>query len=442
MIQKLCLLRKKEDDILVIFLLEFFKLIGFIVRDVVVDHPDSVKEWKGEYDKAIILNYDLDDVLLKFSTWEQKVKQKISVTIPNLPSDMDSVNKNGKVALLETIIPGIWKDSDEQEQIKQIASAYTESSLFYYLYNKGNLKFVEEYYPLSDEEYNVEQSRQQAFEKTLHAFQKCHDILENNVEQCGSPYYRFARVKLRYKINDMRDIQGSGYLYSTEYMLEQLQTIIKEEPEFIRAYYLYGHICAGERKTLWAAQEYYEKAIRILDESDPENLDRNFLYYQMGRYFEKKRKRIEQAVFCYEQAHACEPKEFRTLFKLAVAAKNEGAYRKAVDICNEIIRIILNGYVMKKLMPKEQIYVYKCFRLMGDTFYIQEQYDLAATCYRNVLSLIRTENEFYEKLHLYAGENYRCFEEVLKACMPKKPILSKLTRCASWYDDASMLPDE
>ena len=51
--------------------------------------------------------------------------------------------------LYERVLKELFKEEEVLGEMKILSKIYEENQLFYYLYNKGNLKFVEEYYPLS-----------------------------------------------------------------------------------------------------------------------------------------------------------------------------------------------------------------------------------------------------------------------------------------------------
>lgn len=217
-------------------------------------------------------------------------------------------------------------------------------------------------------------------------------------------------------------------------MLEQLDTIIREYPDFIRASYLAGHICAADGQHLRKAEQYYKQAIYSMHTLYPDDAEESFLWYRLGRYFEKKRKDLEKAEICYTESYNRDTMWFRVLFKMALFKKRHQREIETIDLCNQIIAAILNGYDMEELTPKKQIYSFKCFRLMGEVFSELGRYDLAERSYLRAIQLSETDNNYYNDL-LSAASGYKCFNEVLYACMPKQPVYRQLIHCAMGMAD-------
>ena len=158
--------------------------------------------------------------------------------------------------------------------------------------------------------------------------------------------------------------------------------------------------------------------------------DAAFLYYQLGRYYEKQRKSLEDAEFCYEKANTLEQDSYRILYKKALMSRRHDNIQEAIVFCEQILDVLGKKYGKDNLSAKQQIYQYKCYRLLGDLHLKSEEYTSAESAYKRALKISETENNFYGKLGK-AG----CFERVFFMCMPKQPLYRELVRCALQYGD-------
>lgn len=434
--QKIGLFREKRDDILAAYIKEFFKLTGFIIRDVIIPE-EEIK--KGKYDFILQITSDFpreedNDITTKDSGTDSsftllKLKRPEKITLDGNSSIWHSF-------LCDQILKKLFPENI-LEELENISAIYTERNLFYFLYNKGNLKYVEEYYPITGAYNNtISDSRHKAFRMTLEVYQKSHDQLESYIQSIKTPSYHsmYMLLKLRYKINDISDLLGRGHIYRTANMLNSLDSLLKSYPDFIRASYLRAHICAADSQYLREAELYYKQAIYSMHTLYSDDADESFLRYQLGRYFEKKRTDIEKAETFYMESYKYDGKWYRILFKIALFKKRHHQEFDTIDLCNQIIVTVLNGYQMKELPPKEQIYIYKCFRLLGDTFSQIRRYDLAEKSYNNAILISEAGCNFYDDLHTIENK-YECFNEVLSACMPKQPIYRRLVHCAMGMSD-------
>ncbi len=405
--QRICLIRSRQDNILAIYIREFFKLSGFIIRDIVEETSDGDLERISE-------------------TYDYVIDRNVYGTSFFIPHESNEY-------LYERVLKELFKEEEVLEEMKILSKIYEENQLFYYLYNKGNLKFVEEYYPLSHTEKESTNRRKEAMEMCLEKYQKAHNETEQYITQCGnggSLYCQYMLIKLRYKINDISKMLGKGRVYRTQNMLKRIDKLLKEEPDFVRGSYLRGHICVADQQYSMEAEGCYIHAIYVMLTKYMNCEDAAFLYYQLGRYYEKQRKSLEDAEFCYEKANTLEQDSYRILYKKALMSRRHDNIQEAIVFCEQILDVLGKKYGKDNLSAKQQIYQYKCYRLLGDLHLKSEEYTSAESAYKRALKISETENNFYGKLGK-AG----CFERVFFMCMPKQPLYRELVRCALQYGD-------
>ena len=173
LIETVRLFRKKEDDIWSVFMLEFFKMIGCITSDYILPVQEGkmcgilAAELMDPCDVTILWNLQspgIEDIV----TQQKKNLKKLNHIIQagetgqneTTISYVQSMGKQGKQLFRyfqnegknifkEQVLKKIWGDDQSAlEKISLLLDAYAENDLFFYWYNKGNLKFVQEYYPL------------------------------------------------------------------------------------------------------------------------------------------------------------------------------------------------------------------------------------------------------------------------------------------------------
>ena len=93
---------------------------------------------------------------------------------------------------------------------------------------------------------------------------------------------------------------------------------------------------------------------------------------------------------------------------------------------------------MESMMPKQQIYAYKCFVLLGDIYNDIEYYDLSTTCYELSIAIANTKSHFHT---LDISGKDKCFKELISLCMPQQPVFLKLINCAAKYNDEQKIQE-
>lgn len=452
MIQTVRIIREKADDIWALYITEFLKFTGCIVSDYVL--PDSVKagiDLEGNYDAELVLNYDETKWNGDYYILDEKQKSYYIENAQNVLNhakrielrerDYDEefmrqeiMENSGDSKILTAVVDAIWNQEKPEikRELKYLVYAYARSNIFFYLYNEGNLKFIQEYYPLKGQEIRKDSNpRWEAYDISFNRFAICNNILAKYAKmilQIESEYFEFARIYIRYKINEMSEYLQERKLFYIEYLLKDIESIKRKNSEFARINYLAANICRTDRKYWCDTTFYYGLVEKNFIQIGFPKKEKYFLYYQWGRFYEKKMENKEEAYKLYSKALECGGNSYRAHYKILRNLKEKGELSTVIDGGNKIIQQILNGYRVEKVLPKQKIYSYKCFVLMGDCYYGLGVYDLALTCYLRAEKISMSETEFYSVLK---KENESCFEENFKTCMPLRQIYYKIIDCAS-----------
>lgn len=460
-IQTICLFRRKEADSWSVFLLEFFKLIGCIVYDCVWSAKDEDEFKKVLYeDYDIIILWDLlPDTEGKLRNWAKDKNSGDKDGTEN--KEIQLIPVNGEVSeenvqrqdfimftsanckcYLKLLIDKIWNGT-ENKDISFLGEAYIRSRLFFYCYNKGNLKFVQEYYPLNGKDGRIAEKRKLACLSIYNQYAECYNDLMKYAEESTdlSYYYKYALVNIRYELNSIRSLGADRTIFYTDQLLKQAERIKRAHPDEIRIHFLVAKICKDDDSYLWEAEFHFLRCINKFFSQYRECRAGDFLYYQFAKYYEKSRKENEKAAEYYQMAKEVNNQSYRAIYKLAKAEEQKKNYLVSNNLANDIIHVVLNGYKIRELMPKQQIYIYKCYVLLGDIFVHTEQYDLAVISYRRALKVAETEVDFFNNLKELTDvkmdaddENWKEseeFERIVKACMPKQPVYLKIISNAS-----------
>lgn len=438
MIETIRLFRKKEQDIWALYIVEFFKFVGCFICDCELREKRVLSlKFDDEYDVNLFFGVSLEDVMLRSNNQEEEYQLKgrnIFVKIPSAPtmqellySESNHTTVSGQ--LLKKFVEQIWDDEAEQAVLLFLSKVYCENNLFFYLYNEGNRKFVQEQHYSLKIRQRLEEALRETAELSFDHFRKGYNSLYQRVQQepeeCLfkiSPYYSYAQIVLMYKLNQKMMTMEEGSVFKLESLLEHAERLMEKTPDFIRINYLVGSICRDKEGYYRRAEHYFIKTLKMLEKKKVNGLSA-FVYYRLGNLEDSIFGRKEIAQICYRNAYHWNDQYYPVMLKIAEMSDSQ----KGIELCNEVIRILMNGYSMEKVMPKQQIYAYEDFKMLGDIFKNYDDYDAAVQCYQNAKKLAGTKSEFYKFFH---EEELQGFYEIVQRSMPTEPILYRLIECA------------
>ena len=441
------LFRRKEDDIWALFIMEFLKLIGCIVFDYElpsnrnVDISKITEEFCDNCDVNILWNFHSDEKGA-IERWKKESGDNTVFiifgegTVPGNKRD-EYFCDEGKQIFLTQIINKVW-GGDTKAVLNRLLDNYVQSDLFFYWYHRGSLKFVQEYYPLDKKDRKIQEKREKVYVETFCICARFYNTLLEEVKDGEEKpyYYQYALVNLQNELNCLEHITTGGHIFEVKSILKEIMQIRKNFPDYIRIEFLEARVSQTDNRFLWDAEVHYLICKEKFKKKYGESRMGDFLYYKLGKYYEKKLKDYKKAEDYYRQAYECNPRAYRALFKIAKAEEQRANYENAVTYANEIIRIVLNGFTMDQLMPRRQIYIYKTFVLLGDTFIHLQHYISAVEAYRRALEVSGTRSCFYQT---ETETFHKKMRSIIKACMPKQPVYLKLISVASKLGNTELI---
>lgn len=453
-IQTIRIFRMKKDDLKALYILEFLKFVGCIVCDRIVKMEEDtiIDDWYAEwedyeevdpydeydkYDVDIILNIEQNTIeKSRYSELNEVVQEGmrqvrrvefLSISDACLSEEITSTGQNS--VLLYQVIRTIWGEKKETpEVLKVLAQKYKGSGLFWYLYVKANFKYIQENFPSKN---NASEARTKAYKAILKSYTICYNELVSNelYTRTFVPYYQYAVILLKHKLNGMKQMVGKQAVFHTEGMLEQVEQLAQKRQDFIRLAYLAGNICIKNPRYLGIVPKYLQVAIDLMEGKYGRIRSLDFLYYQLGRYYEKSMGDIPAAENYYKKANSINPAYYRALYKMVCRVDRENQAELAASYAVPLLQILVNGYELNELMPKQQIYAFKSMCLYGKILFDMEKYDVAEKYFRRALEISEAQSHFYD---FFPGDR-EVFLTVQKQGMPSEQVEIELNRCQSIY---------
>ena len=446
------LIRKTDDDIDSIKLTEFLKFTGCIVSEFTVAEAEKVNFGVcGRYQAYVLQDIQKKDILeghypmlntllqeegkilelVRNRRHESKTSME-AAKAASVPSELDC--KDGDTQVMGNLIPVVGKNDEERTELSDLMKAFNQNKLFYFLYNEGNLKFVREYYPAgelydSNRRIVAQEERKQCYHKSFSAFANCYNSLvkfRKNSGRC-THYCDYASLLLKYKMNEMSNLLEGENVFGIQSMIEDGMSFLKKYPWHARMRYLLARIYQLDPLYWMNVESYYEAAIKQVEEENESGDAAHFLYYQLGRFYEKARKRMVQADLCYEKAYQLCPLSYRALYKKIMKAQREERWQDVVKSTNQLLKLILNGYELKNVKPKQLIYAYKSYQILGDAYAKRMDYYSADECYQMALKISRLEPSEIRFYSFAKGDdNLKPFLSVFQTCVSEKPVQYKI----------------
>lgn len=441
MIEAIRLFRRKEDDIWVLYIMEFLKFIGCVVCDCEIREEYGIlPDLEDQYDVNIFLNVDYEDaarVIGKelqedFEEWQRK-RTCIFLSHMIFPDMQEILHAEKESGLLQNLIQEIWKDPKDLEEVQLLNEVYSKENLFFYLYNEGNSKFIREHHRSDGIRETIEECYREAAEKSFEhikaAYSRLYELETSGYK--GKPYLSYAKVFVMYKLNEFVKAIDYSTVFKSESLLKRLEELIRSYPDYIRPHYLAGSICRRDRDYYREVEFWFSQAIQKMSKKGLKSLA-GFLHYRLGKFKENIWKDISSAKICYKNAYEANKTHYSVLLKLAEWSEED---EERAGYCNQLIGLLLNGYEMDQLMPKQQIFVYDSFVMLGDALRRIPDYRGAIRCYENAVDLAQTPSRFYKA---FRDDDVYCFKKIVDACMPVDDVAYKIVRCASEVSDTAL----
>ena len=241
------------------------------------------------------------------------------------------------------------------------------------------------------------------------AFLKCHEEVKNLLELMKGTdvehWYKYAWLWSEMKVDMACDYEGAVLYFSIDRLSERCEKLIEEYTWFSNAKILLG-LCfePALNRTNRALLAFADALQDIKSECFAAPV-----FYWMGKRYERYLDNREDAIKCYNLAEKSKSK-FRTIFKLAVYARDEGNYKEAIELFN----MIIDKLNMKKRLdftdPLELEYLFKAYA-QKSYIYNKNGEDVRAIGAAEKAEEIRNKyidkNKYFDMLYGDQAETYR-----------------------------------
>ena len=390
-----------------VYIKEFFRFIGCLVTDYAVDgaYPGNwIKALKPEEKiKCIdlVLNYPDDpygDICKQLGIRRIYAAFDLEQGTAAIGEKEEPTQTRSRQFLrrrfLWSLIGQVWQDDPEtRKQIHDIAEVYLRNShgeLFYFLQAKRNLRVLSMGEMLRDQSTRVTKI---AMHPYIHSMFSA--LWEAYCRMEGIPgiFAAYARSNVANKLYELTDLLYDAerpkicdvkytfrngevrpcVLPGVDRILEDLQKLVDEAPEFLSVYLLTANIC---RSLSWKSEieEWcYQKVWQAI-QADSRHHD--FIWYRSAYFYEKRKKDLEKALECYRRAVMLNSECYPARFKLGYYAAARGRFIEAEDHLRKTIYSIFHGRSANPdetgaysnwlaLSAKESQYVYKAYILLA-----------------------------------------------------------------------------
>lgn len=365
-----CIIHSMEDYATANYFKEFFKWTGLSFFDFVYHENNEelnliLQDGSNHFD-FIIYIHDKED------RWKQKYGKLTSLNV-DIPDDFDLQEVITNHNIPESL-GDIWirmfsrcvEGTDYATVFAALFKIYVECNIFHKLINNNYLlsvDYIDGYeVKLLLEELNEEKKQWKVTVEKLTEFRENYSI------RLGMEHVLYALVYSQRKISEISGMLREKMPYSTQKMLETLNSIYKINPYFYMAESLKAKVVAMNIEDLVFSATFMKNCTELC----PSDACNSFHYYRLGKLFEKFN-RPQMAKTAYEISYKKNPLNFRALFKIIVSDINFRNYVTAHTHIFQLLQILqvenmedMNYERRLKLLPPIELeYVCKCYILLA-----------------------------------------------------------------------------
>lgn len=425
------IIRPIEDAAQKEYIREFFRFIGCVVADLVVD-TKVPEDWKrclradNEEDGVdIVVNYygmdasrmecaarGIKRVYLYWSLGQEMVE------LTRIPRETKPLLKEGvdhiyvPQMVLDKLINILWEDTEDLKYLKNLRKLYcgdkmeTRSDLFYLLQAKRCLRALSAGSILENiEPEKIEVTSGDYLSGLLNRLSYIYRELSKNED----PHSIYARINAAYLFWEVvrllpvsnyelvkSIVEGNGEVAipPVRELLIQAQKLLGKEPQFLSALLMMANLYRSDSEADRKEEECY---LQVLKAISREKKEYGFIWYRAGTFYEKFCGNISKAVRCYQWAVRSNPRCFQALFRLGYHSVLEGRFQEAENMLYLTVDAILNGRDPERNQNKE--YPNWQFLSLKEAWYIYMVYMLLA------------------KIAINDGREYSARAAVGKACL-------------------------
>lgn len=276
---------------------------------------------------------------------------------------------------------------------------------------------------------------------TINVYYKVMDLIDNAFESFCSAYVMlsdhmelenkyidYARLNCTRLANEICFLQSWPMKFLTDAILQLADDLVKKYPDFTSVYVLQAFIADTDSQYQKSAEQFYRKALMLMNDQPYSS----YIYYRLGRNYEKFHKDMDTAVVCYKKAFDVNEKNYKACYKLGLYWKNRDT-GKAVTYLENILDILNKRYGSDMLHSTGYEYLYKARMKLGeilqktDVYKAIKNYNVVLEMMDHMTALKNTGNKCLYK-ELYGSLSHRYMEESLKR-MSKLCVQMNLYNC-------------
>lgn len=469
------IIRPVERTAEYIYLKEFFRFIGFLVMDCAVDDavPANWLQALVPDEKSrcvdIVINGPEDPYMDRCrqlgirriyckADFNTKVMECIDFgRTPEKYENKPNTKNHARQNFLPKLIDQIFEDEATRREVQDIADVYLHTAcgeMFYYLQAKRNLRV------LGMGEVLRERTAQVTNIALLPYVRKCIAALWEaccRLKKCTGLYGRYAWVNVANKIYEI-----SAKLYDTErfkiteikykdehcsppdlaVLLQELETLLEEEPGFLSAYLLMANIYGAYGWKNNAEELCYQRLWMAIARDSTAYA---FIWYRNAYFYEKRKKNLEKALEYYRHAVRLDPNCYQAMFKLGYYAAADKRFEQAEQLLKQMIQSIFHGRSTDPdengaytnwlaLSPKESQYVYKAYMLLAKIALNRNQENAIRT-YIGRASMAATRFEEATVVRQVSDENETAFDEFYNYHSYSTPVWAMWQVLSPWTEN-------
>lgn len=333
------IIRDEQQVVQGLYIKEFWMLCGVYVREYIIEQMEEILDTQS-------VDYN---IFLTTKTKNNSLKVKSS-TVINVNNCSDLSSKDKRVAFGKNIRNAL---------LQNIADANDDIFKVYDAFVAGDYAFLSYTAHIFLSQFNHDK-KVEYIEKFLCCMK---DIYSDNAKFAGSKYKKFAYLNIGREVNRIARAGSLRLCFNTKRLMEEAHRIEIEDSRFTMADVLAGFVGLTEYETERLAREYLHNA----GQKEAGCLHSNFLHYQLGCYYETRKKDMEQAWQEYDKmAETQIGFNYRYEFKMAYRQYKCGDYQEA---SYRLLRIYkkLEPKVQQKLAnPIEILYWHRSLKLLKE----------------------------------------------------------------------------
>lgn len=311
----------------------------------------------------------------------------------------EDMQKQSLYRVLSVVLEKILGEEAEQVAawLQDLIDVYVEQKIWFHSMNL-------QYYP--KRESRVTADAEKAFIASCDQIKK---VCEKKRETETERIYGYALLWCQVKANAACDFAKGILYYPIKSLSERCIQYCRKYPEFNNARVLLG-LCYEPSSSC------VNEALVAFHDAVQNSQNECFLapvYYWMGKRYEAFEDKQEEAKHCYQLANSYKSK-FRTCFKLAVIARNEGDYAETVRLFQIIITKLKSRESLGFLDPLELEYLFKSYTQQSYAYHKGGKYKEAIETGKKALSIKETAIQKSRYFDEFYGDDAEKYREVLK----------------------------